>query len=88
MATLARPILKEYDRSILHSNCYRLEEGAVKALSAVNQSVFVVSGCAWITVNGQDMVVSAGQRAALFPEAYPPVISAVGGGALVYEIVT
>ncbi|MBI5668654.1 MAG: hypothetical protein HZC41_11665 [Chloroflexi bacterium] len=86
MATLARPVLTEYVRTPV--NVRRLEIGDVATLPRTDQVVRVISGCAWITLNRDDLVVQSGERVTLYPGKYAPVISAVGNSQLVYEIIT
>lgn len=86
MATLARPLLSEYVRTPV--NVRRLEIGDVATLPRADQVVHVISGCAWITLNQDDLVIQSGERVTLYPGRYAPVISAIGSGQLVYEIIT
>lgn len=86
MATLARPVLSDYVRTPV--NVRRLDVGDVAVLPRVDQVVHVLSGCAWITMNGDDIIVKSGEKFTLYPGKYAPVVSAVGNRQLVYEIIT
>jgi len=86
MATLARPVLSEYVRTPV--NVRHLEIGDVAVLPRIDQVIRVISGCAWITMNEEDIIVKSGERVTLYPGKYAPVISAVDNGQLVYEIIT
>lgn len=86
MATLARPVLTEYVRTPV--NVRRLDIGDVAALPRADQVVRVISGCAWVTLNQDDLIIRSGERMTLYPGKYAPVISALGDNQLVYEIIT
>lgn len=64
----------------------RLDGRDVRRMTNVAQVVRVVSGNAWITLDGEDILVSRGEEAALQPGEYPPVISSMNGRPLVYEV--
>ncbi len=86
MATLARPVLTEYVRTPV--NVRRLEVGDVAVLPRADQVLHVISGCAWITLNQDDIIVQGGDKVTLYPGKYAPVISAMGSRQLVYEIIS
>ncbi|NWG17739.1 MAG: hypothetical protein HXY41_14020 [Chloroflexi bacterium] len=85
MATLARPIISEYTR--MPANVRRLDANDVAVLPLANQVVRVLSGAAWVTLNQDDIIVKSGEKITLYPDKYPPVISALDNRQLVYEII-
>jgi hypothetical protein len=52
-----------------------------KAVTAVR----VVSGRAWVTLLGEDIILYQGERAALKPDHYGAVVSALGDNPLILE---
>jgi hypothetical protein len=55
-------------------------------MTNVAQLIRVVSGSAWITLNGEDIIVNRGEEVRITPSEHPPVISGVNGRSVVYEI--
>jgi quercetin dioxygenase-like cupin family protein len=49
-------------------------------------NVQVLSGIAWITVDGQDVVAERGSCVQLPQNAFPALVSRLGGETLVFEI--
>lgn len=86
MATFARPILTEYAH--IPVTVRRLDANDVAVLPLAIQTVRVLSGTAWITLNQDDIIVKSGEKVTLYPDRYPPVISALDNRQLVYEIIT
>ncbi|GIL11649.1 MAG: DUF2917 domain-containing protein [Chloroflexi bacterium] len=64
----------------------RLENGNAATLKRISQVVRVVKGQAWISLDGEDMVLKNGQEVYLRQGKQPAVISSVNRETLVYEI--
>ncbi len=60
--------------------------GDIVSINRMGQKLRVISGSAWITFDGEDMFVLAGEEIVLEPGMYPAVISALKGQPLVYQI--
>jgi hypothetical protein len=65
----------------------QLVPGDVQSLMCQVQRIHVVSGQAWITVDGQDFVLKSGQELSIPKCHYPAVISSMGRRPLVYRVV-
>ena len=65
----------------------RLEPGELLSLQLHAQTVRVVSGCAWITWEGEDILLKTGQEKQFGSSKYPALISAEQGISLDIEIV-
>jgi len=63
-----------------------LESGEVHRLNPVPSAIRILSGIAWLTWKGEDIVLNAGQAVAFTPNGYNPVISSVGKQTLVIEM--
>jgi len=63
-----------------------LEPSEVHRLNPVPSGIRVLSGVAWITWKGEDIVLNAGQVIRFSPGRSNPIISAVGQGTLVVEM--
>jgi hypothetical protein len=63
-----------------------LAAGKVQRFDGAGGCIRVLSGAAWITVNGQDFVLKSGHVLQMPPEHCPVVISGLKQTALVYEI--
>lgn len=46
----------------------------------------IIDGCAWVTIDGADLILKAGERLKLMPGAGEAVISPLGQRILIYEI--
>jgi hypothetical protein len=56
------------------------------SLPARGQILRVVSGCAWVSLDGKDTIVQCGEVLKLAPTEHGAVISALGPQPLVYEV--
>jgi hypothetical protein len=64
----------------------RLQGNDVFSLQGAMQTLYVVSGRAWITLDGEDIFLSAGQQMTLPRSKYAIVVSAFKRRELVCEI--
>jgi mannose-6-phosphate isomerase-like protein (cupin superfamily) len=62
-----------------------LMKGFVRTEKRVSQVLHVVSGTAWITMDGEDTILNPGDALKLSHGKYKAVVSAAGGEPLVYE---
>jgi hypothetical protein len=63
-----------------------LEHNEVHRLNPLPQGIRVLSGMAWITWKGEDIVLNSGQTMRFSPGGHHPVISAMGPGMLTVEM--
>ena len=63
-----------------------LEQSEVHRLNPVPPGIRVLSGIAWITWKGEDIVLNPGQAIRFSPGESNPVISVIGRGTLVVEM--
>jgi len=73
-------------RAALKTGDNRLEPGEALSLTRSGQTLRVVSGSAWITFDGQDTTLLAGQEMILEPGKNAAVISALEEEPLVYRL--
>ncbi len=78
----------ERDAPSVRQRAFRLVLYRSEALSIAlpRRSVRVLSGTAWISANGLDIVLEAGQSAEFPIGREPAVISAIGGEAVLFEL--
>ncbi len=62
-----------------------LSAGQVLRLKNSIREIYVISGCAWVSYAGQDIVLNAGERTSFTPNRDIPVISAVGTAPLLFD---
>ncbi|HET8943994.1 MAG TPA: hypothetical protein VFO59_04365 [Dehalococcoidia bacterium] len=62
---------------------YRRE---VARLPADSRGVKVREGTAWVTVDGQDKLLSPGDRVTFEPGRFPPVVTSLGSVPLILEV--
>ncbi|MGO8949619.1 MAG: hypothetical protein ACLQUY_18605 [Ktedonobacterales bacterium] len=67
--------------------CTRIEPGELLRLHLHAQTIHVVSGCAWITWEGEDVLLMTGQEKEFGSSKYPALISAEQHSPLQIEIV-
>ena len=67
-------------------NTIQVNPGDVHRLDTAAQVVRIVSGSAWITYNGQDMVLRKGRNVYLPPTSMPSLMSAIGHNPVVFEV--
>jgi hypothetical protein len=79
---------KQTPPAALRTGDDQLEPGEILSIARRGQTLHVVSGCAWITFDGQDMTLLAGQEMVLEPGADAAVVSALESEPLVYRIYT
>ena len=61
-----------------------LSKNHVHALKCAARALWVMSGSAWVTFDGQDIIVHSGNQIALTPVSDPVIISALCDHPLVY----
>lgn len=61
--------------------------GDVRTLRAAGQTVRVIQGIAWVTLDGADIVLRPGDSAYLRPGAPAAIISRLSSKMLTYEVV-
>ena len=66
---------------------FQLSKGSVHKLERSCQVIRVIAGCAWITLNSQDIIVESGHEIRLDPGEHSAVISNLCDDLLVYKIV-
>lgn len=76
-----------YHRPTLRSTEFILKRGDLRTLPGAPHIVRVIGGSAWITHGQQDIILKAGQETTLYPGEFVPLISPVGEGDLVYEVI-
>ena len=62
-----------------------LTAGQVLRLKKTIREINIISGCAWVSYAGQDMVLEAGDRASFALNRDVPVVSAVGQSPLIFD---
>ncbi len=65
---------------------FQLQVGDVRPLERQSQVLRVVSGHAWITMDGKDIVLKRGDELTLNQGTHPAVISAAGLRPVVVEV--
>jgi len=63
-----------------------LLRGEVHRLNPLPAGIFVISGCAWVSWNGQDILLNQGEGIQFSPGGYDPLISVLGTAALTIEL--
>lgn len=63
-----------------------LESNEIHRLNPLPPGIRVLSGVAWITWQGEDIVLNPGQAIRFSPGGNNPVISVIGRGTLVVEM--
>jgi hypothetical protein len=69
-----------FDRAI------QLNRGQVRSIGRKAQFLRVISGEAWVTIDGEDIILSDDEKMTLEPRKSRAVITAVGENSLVYEV--
>lgn len=62
-----------------------LSAGQVLRLKNTVREIKVISGCAWVSYAGQDILVGAGERTAFVLNRDFPVVSALGNSPLLFD---
>jgi hypothetical protein len=62
-----------------------LSVGEVLRLKRSIREIYVISGCAWVSYAGRDILLNAGDRTAFTSNQDVPVISAVGTSPLLFD---
>ena len=77
--------LVEY-RSLPVEDHICLDDGDVRRLPGTARTLRVLSGCAWITHKGKDIIVNSGEEVILSHKKGIAVISSVSKHPLVYKV--
>lgn len=70
----------------LHPGEQRVSCGEVASVERTHQHLHIMSGYAWLTLDGQDLLLEAGQQVELQPGGDRALISALGDEPLVYRL--
>ena len=72
----------------LKATCFKLptHEATYMCIRPNGQIVQVLSGNAWITCNGEDILLEAGQETQLPHDQSEAIISAIGSASVTFEI--
>jgi hypothetical protein len=70
-------------RAVLRPILYQNE---THRLSPTCQNIQILSGTAWVTIAGEDVILTQGEKASILPTKDVIVVSAVGAIPLVLEI--
>jgi hypothetical protein len=73
-------------RPILITKCVTVRQGEVYTLPASCRDVWVVSGCAWLTHSGEDIVLNQGEHTSFIRRKDPVVITSTSKVPLTLEI--
>ena len=79
-------VVSELVRPVLVTRCVTLRKGEVFRLPSSCRAVWVVSGRAWLTHAGNDIVLDQGERATFARHNDPVVITSTGKMPLILEI--
>ncbi len=71
---------------ILVTKCVTLQKGEVHRLPSSCRAIWVVSGRAWITHSGEDIVLDKGEHTTFDQHRDPVVVTSTGQMPLVLEI--
>jgi hypothetical protein len=74
------------DLKALASGQFTLEKGEVFRVPSVGQELHVLSGIAWVSVAGQDIIVRSGEKTLLDSNQHSAVISPLGNLPLTVEV--
>jgi hypothetical protein len=88
MAALNISLIRLPSSASSPSSRIQLDAGDVHSLPAQSQMLCVVAGCAWVSLNGKDVIVRRGETLALTGDRrkHNAVLSALGGEQLVCEV--
>jgi len=78
------PAAGESDSSL---EIFKQNKGTTRKLPQTCQLIRVLSGCAWISINGQDVIVESGNEIHLSKGEYEGVISNLCDDVLVYHLI-
>jgi hypothetical protein len=84
MLVQTAPAAGEADSSL---EIFKQNKGTTHKLPQTCQLIRVLSGCAWISINGEDIIVESGQEIHLAAGEYAGVISNLCDDLLVYNLI-
>jgi hypothetical protein len=79
-------VVSEAIRPVLVTRCVTLRKGEVFRLPTSCRAVWVVSGRAWLTHSGKDIVLDKGERMTFARHKDPVVVAPTGTMPLILEI--
>jgi len=79
-------LVSEVARPVLVTKCITVRKGEVYRLPPLSRSVWIVSGRAWLTHSGEDIVLEPGERATFAQHKDPVVVTSTGNTPLILEI--
>jgi hypothetical protein len=72
--------------SFLVPTCFTLQRGEVFRIPSMWRELHVLSGIAWITVAGKDIVLTSGEKASLTANEGSAILSTLGKEPLILEV--
>ncbi len=72
--------------AVLNAGDNRLEPDETLSIARRGQTLCIVSGCAWVTLDGQDTTLLAGEEMILNPGKDAAVVSALEEQAVIYRL--
>lgn len=74
------------DERLLSTYSFTIEKGEVVRIPSTCQEIQVLSGVAWLTAAGRDIILSAGEKESLVSDEDSVLLSALGNVPLTLEI--
>jgi hypothetical protein len=74
------------NQGLLSPCSFTIEKGEVFRISSTCQEIQVLSGVAWLTAAGKDIILSAGEKTSLLSNEDSVLLSALGNVPLTLEI--
>ena len=78
--------LNEHQHQDAQIDTVEFDKDEVRTLRPAPQIITVLSGCAWVTLNEQDIILETGAQFKLSPGKYRAVISSANNNPLVYSV--
>lgn len=74
-----QPVVGRRARQQARAVTFVVQPGEIVSLAQEGQQIWVQAGCAWLTMDGRDYLLNAGERLVLGEEREAVVVSAVAG---------
>jgi hypothetical protein len=84
LAYLSGIRLRASESSIIEAEAHWMTESESNTLPREAKRLKVLFGIAWVSSNGEDIILNKGQEFNLLPGRYPAVISPLKSGSLAY----